>query len=120
MKILLLSLLLLVTWPLYAAETSPAVGSEPVYLVTAELWARPRSAAAVADMQPVRQAVQSLISRDNARLVMRFPGGEDGSIWAEELQSWLVALGIDPIMIEMRPGSDRSDQIELTIQGNNL
>lgn len=118
MKRLIFSLLILTGFPLSAAEALPTPGNEDIYIVSAQLWARPRSAAAVAVMPPVRQAVQSLLKSENAVLVIRYPGGEEGSLWAEELQSWLVALGVEPALIEMRPGNERSDQIEIAIQGN--
>jgi hypothetical protein len=92
------------------AETS----SRDRYVLTAEMWARPRTGQAVLAMPPVRAAVQELVQTPGSHLLIRYPGGDEGSIWAEELQGWLVSLGIEPILIEMRPGST-PEQIELQL-----
>ena len=84
------------------------------YILTAEMWARPRSGQAVLSMPPVHNAVAKLLETANSHLLIRYPGGDEGSIWAEELQSWLIALGIEPALIEMRPGST-PEQIELQL-----
>jgi hypothetical protein len=93
-----------------AAET----GAADRYVLTAEMWARPRSGRAVLAMPPVRDAVRSLIKTPGSHLLIRYPGGDEGSIWAEELQGWLISLGIEPTLIEMRPGST-PEQIELQL-----
>ena len=36
-------------------------------------------------------------------------------LWAEELRSWLVALGVDSSRIEMQPGTASPDAIELSL-----
>ena len=92
------------------AESSPADN----YLLTAEMWARPRSGKAVLAMPPVRDVVQKLIQTSGSHLLIRYPGGDEGSIWAEELQGWLISLGIEPTLIEMRPGST-PEYIELQL-----
>ena len=92
------------------ADSSPADN----YLLTAEMWARPRSGKAVLAMPPVRDVVQKLIQTSGSHLLIRYPGGDEGSIWAEELQGWLISLGIEPTLIEMRPGST-PEQIELQL-----
>lgn len=117
-------------WPLLLfLVVSPSVALEPVlavpavpeetgpadhYVLTAEMWARPRTGQAVLAMPPVRAAVQNLIQTADSRLLIRYPGGDEGSIWAEELQSWLISLGIEPTLIEMRPGST-PEKIELQL-----
>ena len=86
-------------------------------LLSAELWARPRSGAGVAAMPVVRESVQTLLAApEGSKLVIRYPGGEEGSLWAEELHVWLVSLGIDTELMDLRPGSAEPDQIELYIE----
>lgn len=111
---------------LFFLIVSPSMALEPVvpalaeassadrYVLTAEMWARPRSGKAVLAMPPVRAAVQNLVQTPGSHLLIRYPGGDEGSIWAEELQGWLVSLGIEPILIEMLPGST-PEQIELQL-----
>lgn len=122
MKILWSLLLFLFSTPLLAVEPVVSVPVQAVaktnpagnYLLTAEMWARPRSGKAVLAMPPVRDVVQKLIQTPGSHLLIRYPGGDEGSIWAEELQSWLISLGIEPTLIEMRPGST-PEQIELQL-----
>lgn len=120
MKILWFLLLFLFSFPSWALEpetTAPTVANTRTangYLLTAEMWARPRSGKAVLAMPPVRAAVQGLIRMPGSHLLIRYPGGDEGSIWAEELQSWLISLGIEPTLIEIRPGST-PEQIELQL-----
>ena len=123
MKILFILFFALFISPLslWAIE-SPSAPSMPAsenalagnYILTAEMWARPRSGQAVLNMPPVHSAVAELVKTSDSYLLIRYPGGDEGSIWAEELQGWLIALGIEPALIEMRPGST-PEQIELQL-----
>lgn len=85
-----------------------------LYVLKAEMWARPRSGPAVLAMPPVHAVVEKLVHTAGSHLLIRYPGGDEGSIWAEELQGWLISLGIEPTLIEMRPGSS-AEQIELQL-----
>ncbi|WP_126453275.1 hypothetical protein [Sulfuriflexus mobilis] len=118
MKILLSLLLSLFVGPSLAVESATSLFENTAatghYVLSAEQWARPRSGQAVLAMPPVRAAVQQLLNTPGGQLLIRYPGGDEGSIWAEELQNWLISLGIEPTLIEMRPGSIPA-QIELQI-----
>ena len=123
MRQLILVIFVLVAVPSWAVEaTFEVVTPTPVIaeveILDAEMWARPRTGATVAAMPPVRNAVRRLLAAQNMRLVIRFPGGEEGSLWAEELHVWLIALGIDTALMDMRPGSAEADQIELFLEKN--
>lgn len=118
MKIFWSLLLFFNTVSSLAVEPTPVAvvaHADSVYLLTAEMWARPRSGSAVMEMIPVRNAVRQLLTTPDGRLLIRYPGGDDGSIWAQELQAWMVSLGVGPALISMRPGSGEPDQIELQI-----
>lgn len=85
------------------------------YSIHAEVWARPRSG----DSLLVLPALQSLL-RDydanlNATIEIRYPGGEEGVLWAQELQDWLVALGVPSRRIETVVGSGVQDSIRLML-----
>ncbi|HEX7029847.1 MAG TPA: hypothetical protein VF254_04570 [Gammaproteobacteria bacterium] len=76
------------------------------WTLSASEWSRPRSGAAVLAMTPVAEAVRAwqAADSDTSRLQLRYPGGEEGSLWAAELQDWLVALGVPPGAIELVAG----------------
>ncbi|HKJ08011.1 MAG TPA: hypothetical protein VKA76_02890 [Gammaproteobacteria bacterium] len=66
-------------------------------------------------MQPLAQAVQALTRVPNAVLVINYPGGEQGSLWAHGLRSWLVALGIPSRRLRLAPGSQREDALDIQV-----
>ena len=115
-------------WPillLFIVASSQAVEPAPTatfikssqQLLSAELWARPRSGASVAAMPAVRESVRALLAAPTgSKLVIRYPGGEEGSLWAEELHVWLISLGVDAELMDLRPGSAEPDQIELYVE----
>ena len=84
--------------------------------LSAEAWARPRSGAGLVAMAPLADVVRHLQENDGQRLFIGYPGGEEGSLWAHELRSWLVALGIPSRRIQLVPGNGRADALELRIQ----
>jgi hypothetical protein len=83
-----------------ACVTTTAAGQS--YDVRAELWDRPRTAAAVAADDGVRQAVLEILARPQSRMAIRHGAGQEAALQAEELRSWLGALAIDPRRIELR------------------
>ncbi len=113
---------MMITLSSQALEAEPTVtflaqAQSGLHTLSAESWARPRSGASVAVMPAVRGAVQELLSAAPAsKLVIRYPGGEEGSLWAEELHVWLISLGIDKDLMDLRPGSSEPDQIELYVE----
>lgn len=97
------------------ATAAPAVAS-PVVTVTAEQWARPRSGEAVAQLPELGRLVETLDRNPSQRLVVRHASGDDGTLWAEELRSWLVALGIPSVNIELAPGALEADKLLLELR----
>lgn len=71
--------------------------------IPVELWDRPRSGRAVMAVPAVRQAVESLLTRPEARLAIRHTPGPEPTLQAEELRAWLVAHAVEPRRILLRP-----------------
>lgn len=59
--------------------------------------------------------MQLWMQHPDRRILIAYPGGEDGVIWAGELRAWLIALGVASSHIELQPGTRREDIIELTV-----
>lgn len=95
------------------ATTAPA---SPMVTVTAEQWARPRSGEAVAHLPELGRLVETLDRNPSQRLVVRHASGDDGTLWAEELRSWLVALGIPSANIELAPGALETDKLFIELR----
>ena len=83
--------------------------------LSAEAWARPRDGQSVSRMSPLPEAISSWSENAGQRLLIRYPGGEEGLLWAHELRSWLVALGVPLDDQELVAGSHQADRIELEL-----
>lgn len=90
--------------------------AEPVqWQLSAESWSRPRDGRSVTQMAPLPELVTRWSQEPGKRLLIRYPGGEDGQLWAYELRSWLVALGIPLDSQELLAGSQQAGLIELEL-----
>lgn len=105
----LIPLLLLLAGPAHAAGNGP-------WALDAETWAAPRSGQALVQMPPLRDAVEALLNTPGSRLLIRYPGGESGQLWVQELRAWLIALGVPSSRIDLLPGGTRDDQLLLEVQ----
>jgi hypothetical protein len=113
-----------------------AFSAESVEIITADAWARPRSAESLVQMPALKRTVRDYLrqgggqegrqgsgrngsdnNRRGQRILIRHPRGEEGVLWAEELRSWLIALGIPSTDIAVSPESTRIDAIELAVTG---
>jgi hypothetical protein len=92
-----------------------AVADSDHWTLSADAWARPRDGGSVAAMAPLPQAVKTWSEHTDRRLVIHYPGGEDGQLWAFELRSWLVALGVPQENLELVAGSQQADRIEIEL-----
>lgn len=107
MKITVFLSLLLIS-PLLLAETMQ-------WLLSADAWARPRDGQTVARLSPLPEVISSWSENGGRHLLIRYPGGEEGLLWAHELRSWLVALGVPLDQQELVAGSHQADRIELEL-----
>jgi hypothetical protein len=79
-------------------------------------WVRPRNGATVVEHEALRQAVAAWSANGGAGIIeIRYPGGEEGSLWARELTDWLVAFGVPSRHIQAAAGSAGRDRIVLDV-----
>lgn len=97
------------------AVTTAAVAAGQVWLLAADEWARPRDGMAMLKMAPLPEVVEAWDSQSGQHLLIRYPGGEEGLLWANELRSWLVALGVPLEQQELVAGSRQPDLIEIEL-----
>lgn len=97
-------------------KASPAAAAGLTMAVTAEQWARPRSAVAIARLPELPGFIAAFDREPGARVIVRYAGGDEGSLWAEELRSWLVALGIPSAHIELQPDLPLADKLLLELR----
>jgi hypothetical protein len=107
MKKFLFGLLLVPAGMVQALETS--------HILTAEQWAVPRNVETIIQMPALASAMAELQATPGGRLLIRYPGGDAGTLWMTELHSWLVSLGLSSADMERVPGSANSQVIELEV-----
>ncbi|HSQ02729.1 MAG TPA: hypothetical protein VLN59_01765 [Burkholderiales bacterium] len=90
-----------------AAAQSVAIGPE--------LWDRPRTGTAIMEQPAVRQAVRAYLAQPGAQLVIHHAPGQDAAMYAEELNSWLIALAVNPEHIRMRGDLARGDPLKIEV-----
>ena len=107
MKTLLLSALLaLFSSNLYAAD---------VELLRANEWSVPKKTTTLLTMPAIQKSMVKLQKDVNSILKIKYPGGDEGTLWVNELRSWLIALGLSSSRIELVQGSALSTTIELEV-----
>ncbi len=107
MKYIAVLFFLLLTPIVQAAE-------RPVAVVGAEFWVSPRSGEAVLSNSGISEAVKLLMEDPEAYLVLHHPQSEFGELWGQELQAWLVSLGIVSDRLELRAGFE-NEGVELVV-----
>lgn len=92
------------------------------FTLSADDWARPRSGETIVGFQALRDMAaiwsaneQGSSNAEGSTIEIRYPGGDEGGLWAGELADWLVALGIPSNRIQLTPGNARADRIDLLI-----
>ncbi len=95
---------------------SPVLHAEAV-TITAEEWAHPRTAARLIDVPALRELIDTFDRQPDGAIIVRHPTGDEGMLWAEEMRSWLVALGIPSYRVELVTQSELADRIMLEVRG---
>jgi len=95
-----------------------AFASPQMYYLSAEQWAVPRSVTAIISMHAIASVMQALQDDKNSSLVIHYPGGDEGSLWATELRGWLISLGLSSSKITLVPGSTAANRLDLEITVN--
>jgi len=85
------------------------------FQLSAAEWAQPKRAETVMQMPAIKNAINVLNSNSNSRLLIKYPGGEMGVLWASELKGWLISLGLESAIVKVSPGSSRAETIILRV-----
>ena len=89
-------------------------------ILRANEWAVPKQAATIIAMPAIRKSMQIIQNSQSNTLRIRYPGGDEGTLWANELRSWLIALGLSSKRIDLVPGSASASTIELEVITHTL
>lgn len=91
------------------------VSAETVWTLDSTDWARPRHGEWLASHPPLVAVIDKLQHTPHGVLQLRYPGGDQGALWAGELRAWLVALGVESDRIETLSGSAVAGAIQLEV-----
>jgi hypothetical protein len=106
----LIALLYCFSWPL------PVTAQEQnVFILSSSEWNVPRTTETILAMPALQKTIQAYRISREGQIQIRYPGGDEGTLWANELRSWLVALGIASKHIDLLPGSRDPGQLELEV-----
>ena len=86
------------------------------WAISAEEWARPRSAERILSMQPIVESVRLWMQSPGYQLVIKHPGGEEGALWGGELKDWLVSLGVPSSEVQAISGHIRNDELIIVLR----
>lgn len=89
----------------------PSIVSAETVRLTADQWSRPRVGAMIVQLPELNRAVERFERQPNAIMLIRHDPADEGVLWAAELRSWLVALGIPSSRIRLRPQGGTPGQL---------
>lgn len=75
------------------------------YLLTQEQWSQPKRVETILQMSAINRVLSDFSKSSGSQLLILYPGGDEGTLWAHELKAWLVSLGLSSQHIELQPGS---------------
>ena len=102
---------------LFAGQgASDTLLEQPIF---GEDWPDRRTTKTVLSLPPVKQLLELFVEDPRQRVTVRYPGGDKGNAWAQELREWLVALGIPSNYIVLEPGSGGQDRLLLLLEAGD-
>lgn len=88
------------------------------FKLSADQWALSRSGDGLIRLASVRDAMADWLATPGAKIRIQYSGSDATSLWAGELQDWLVALGVPADRIEKRVSADQAeDAVTLEVRG---
>ena len=102
-----LSFILLFSFAGVSAEQLP---QEELQL-RAEQWELARNGEQLLQQPVLNKVVNTWLLKKGYKIELRYPGGEEGELWVEELKDWLISLGIPSKYLVTVRGSGEADII---------
>ncbi len=98
-----------------AAISDEQAGHTRTWELYAEQWELARSGDTLLSLPVINHVITTWLKDKQKKIEIRYPGGEHGEFWVQELRDWLVALGIPSKNMLTSPGSGADDVIKFTI-----
>ncbi len=84
-------------------------------ILYAEQWELARSGESLLSSPALKKVISSWLQDKDKVIEIRYPGGEEGELWVQELMDWLVSLGIPSDQMSALPGSGADDVIKFAL-----
>jgi hypothetical protein len=84
--------IILALWLFWSVEV--LANQSETFSLTLEDWSLPHSGESLVEIRALREVMLNLYTYPQKTLVIAYPAGESGELWAEQLQQWLVSLGL--------------------------
>ncbi|MFC1589165.1 hypothetical protein ACFL3P_02725 [Pseudomonadota bacterium] len=101
------------------SEASEPESDNQEWKLAEEQWDLVKQGEQLLAMPMMQQLVErwslSLSSGQEQAIELRYPGGEEGELWVEELRDGLISLGIPSKYLFVVPGSGEADIIVLKL-----
>jgi hypothetical protein len=88
------------------------------YVISRDQWPEHVHSSNIAALPQLRQVLAKFDESGRYRLVVRYPGGESGADWAQQLVHWFVAYGVPGEFIGRELGSGGPDRLLLLLIEN--
>lgn len=95
---------------------SSALAETQAINLSAESWDMPRHGEALLKVPELQRLMQKWMKNPGQAIELRYPGGEEGEIWVEELNDWLISLGVPSESLQLVPGSSAEDIINMVVK----
>ncbi len=83
--------------------------------IKSEQWDMPRHGETVIRLPGLQKFLNQWAEKTDNIIEIRYPGGEEGELWMQELRDWLIALGVPAKSMVQTPGSGSEDLITLVL-----
>lgn len=90
-------------------------GSIYEHILTRPQWPQHANGENVSALPAVRQVLRRFEENGKITIVIRYPGGDPGRQWADQLYGWLVSLGIPTRYLELEPSSGAADRLVVSV-----
>ena len=101
--------------PLMVAQGSPAL--QPICTVSLVQWESTDRNHALLSDPALRTLIQTWETQPRGYLRIEYPAGEQGVLWANRFQAWLVAFGIPRSATRLLPVGTDPNSLTLSLQG---
>jgi hypothetical protein len=88
--------------------------------LNSEQWDMPRHGETLIKQPELGKLVRLWSAQPDGLIDIRYPGGEEGELWVQELMDWLVALGVPSKAMRHSPGSGGEDIIKLELNSKQV